>query len=39
VAADEAYGREGAFRAFLQAHHLLYAVTVPANQTVLPRPG
>jgi SRSO17 transposase len=39
VATDEVYGRDGAFRAFLEAHQLPYAVAVPANQTVLPRPG
>ncbi|HEX2185476.1 MAG TPA: IS701 family transposase [Chloroflexota bacterium] len=39
VAADEVYGRDGAFRAFLERLRLPYAVTVPANQTVLPRPG
>ena len=39
VAADEVYGRDGAFRAFLEKHRLRYAVTVQANQTVLPRPG
>jgi SRSO17 transposase len=39
VAADEVYGRDGAFRAFLEEHRLPYAVTVQANQAVLPRPG
>jgi SRSO17 transposase len=39
VAADEVYGRDGAFRGFLEDNHLPYAVTVPADQTVLPRPG
>ncbi|CAM4395912.1 IS701 family transposase [Nocardiopsis rhodophaea] len=39
IAADEVYGRDGRFRAFLEAHRLPYAVTVQANQTVLPRPG
>ena len=39
VAADEVYGRDGAFRAFLEQRRLPHAVTVPANQTVLPRPG
>jgi SRSO17 transposase len=39
VAADEVYGRDGAFRAFLEKHRLPYAVTVQASQTVLPRPG
>jgi SRSO17 transposase len=39
VAADEVYGRDGAFRAFLEERRLPYAVTVQANQTVLPRPG
>ncbi|MER5358837.1 IS701 family transposase [Streptomyces sp. NPDC002785] len=39
VAADEVYGRDGAFRAFLERNRLPYAVNVPADQTVLPRPG
>lgn len=39
VAADEVYGRDGAFRAFLEEHALPYVVAVQANQTVLPRPG
>ena len=39
VAADEVYGRDGAFRAFLEERQLPYAVNVQANQTVLPRPG
>ncbi|MGH3804183.1 MAG: IS701 family transposase, partial [Pseudonocardiaceae bacterium] len=39
VAADEVYGRDGAFRAFLEENHLPYAVNVQANHTVLPRPG
>ncbi|MFI6056557.1 IS701 family transposase [Streptomyces violascens] len=39
VAADEVYGRDGAFRSFLEQHHLPYVVAVQANQTVLPRPG
>ncbi|MGI5144043.1 IS701 family transposase [Streptomyces sp. CA-106110] len=39
VAADEVYGRDGAFRVFLEEHHLPYAVNVQANHTVLPRPG
>ncbi|MFJ8062962.1 IS701 family transposase [Streptomyces sp. NPDC096142] len=38
-AADEVYGRDGAFRAFLEEHALPYVVAVQANQTVLPRPG
>ncbi|WP_258017431.1 IS701 family transposase [Streptomyces noursei] len=39
VAADEVYGRDSAFRAFLEAHRLPYAVAVQANQTILARPG
>ena len=39
VAADEVYGRDGAFRAFLQQRRLPYAVAVQANQTILARPG
>jgi SRSO17 transposase len=39
VAADEVYGRDGAFRAFPEQHHLPYVVTVQANHTVLDRPG
>ncbi|MGW3654177.1 IS701 family transposase, partial [Streptomyces sp. NPDC000878] len=39
VAADEVYGRDGAFRAFLERRRLPYAVTVSSSQTVLPRPG
>ncbi|GAA1980465.1 hypothetical protein GCM10009799_02000 [Nocardiopsis rhodophaea] len=39
VAADEVYGRDGRFRASLEAHRLPYAVTLQANHTVLPRPG
>ncbi|MEU1591278.1 IS701 family transposase [Streptomyces sp. NPDC005708] len=39
VAADEVYGRDGAFRSLLEAHRLPYAVAVQANQTVLPRPA
>ncbi|WP_408646656.1 IS701 family transposase [Streptomyces capitiformicae] len=39
VAADEVYGRDAAFRALLEQPRLAYAVTVQANQTVLPRPG
>lgn len=39
VAADEVYGRDGAFRAFLEGLRLPYAVNVQANTTVLPRPG
>jgi hypothetical protein len=39
VAADEVYGRDGTFRAFLEEHRLPYAVAVPTDQTVLPRPG
>ena len=39
AAADEVYGRDGAFRAFLEERRIPYAVVVPARQTVLPRPG
>ncbi|MEU1276576.1 IS701 family transposase [Streptomyces sp. NPDC005799] len=39
VAADEVYGRDGAFRRHLEDHDLRYVVTVQANQSVLPRPG
>ena len=39
VAADEVYGREKAFRSFLEEHHLPYVVTVQANTPVLARPG
>ncbi|MFF8919307.1 IS701 family transposase [Streptomyces sp. NPDC015032] len=39
VAADEVYGREKAFRSFLEDHHLPYVVTVQANTPVLARPG
>ncbi|MFJ5036234.1 IS701 family transposase [Streptomyces sp. NPDC088560] len=39
VAADEVYGRDGAFRRHLEDHDLPYVVTVQANQSVLPRPG
>jgi SRSO17 transposase len=39
MAADEVYGRDGAFRAFLEEHHLPYVVNVQADHTVLPRPG
>lgn len=39
VAADEVYGRDGAFRAFLERRGLPYAVAVQANQSVLARPG
>jgi SRSO17 transposase len=39
VAADEVYGRDGAFRRTLEEHGLPYVVTVQANQSVLPRPG
>src|SRR5699024_10524707 len=34
VAADSAYGRDGKFRAFLQAHRMPYVVEVPVKQTV-----
>src|SRR5699024_2226655 len=33
-AADSAYGRDGKFRAFLQAHRMPYVVEVPVKQTV-----
>ncbi|GAA2119347.1 hypothetical protein GCM10009802_21490 [Streptomyces synnematoformans] len=39
VAADEVYGRDGAFRRHLEEARLPYVVTVQANQGVLPRPG
>lgn len=39
VAADEVYGRDGAFRGSLEEHHLPYVVNVQADHTVLPRPG
>ena len=39
MAADEVYGRDGAFRRFLERHQVPYVVTVPSAQTVLPRPG
>ncbi|MEU1599909.1 IS701 family transposase [Streptomyces sp. NPDC005708] len=39
VAADEVYGREKAFRSFLEEHHLPYVVAVQANTPVLARPG
>lgn len=34
VAADSAYGRDGKFRAFLEAHRMPYVVEVPVKQTV-----
>ena len=34
VAADSAYGRDGKFRAFLQAHRMPYVVEIPVKQTV-----
>ncbi len=39
AAADEVYGRDSAFRAFLEQRQMPYVVTVPSSQTVLPRPG
>jgi hypothetical protein len=39
VAAREVCGRDGAFRDFLGTRQLPYAVTLQANQTVLPRLG
>ncbi|WP_344941893.1 IS701 family transposase [Sphaerisporangium flaviroseum] len=39
VAADEVYGRDGAFRSSLEERGLPYAVTIQANQKVLDRPG
>ncbi|MFE6555811.1 IS701 family transposase [Streptomyces sp. NPDC057746] len=39
VAADEVYGREKAFRSFLEEHRLPYVVAVQANTPVLARPG
>ncbi|MGW1047499.1 IS701 family transposase [Streptomyces sp. NPDC002547] len=39
VAADEVYGRERAFRFFLEEHRLPYVVNVQANSPVLQRPG
>lgn len=39
VAADEACGRDGAFRALLEENHLPCAVNVQASHAVLPRPG
>ncbi|MER7468760.1 IS701 family transposase [Streptomyces sp. NPDC097981] len=39
AAADEVYGRDGAFRAFLEEHRIPYVVNVPTAQTVLPQPG
>ncbi|WP_155361810.1 IS701 family transposase [Acrocarpospora macrocephala] len=39
VAADEVYGRDGAFRSYLEERGLPYAVTIQANQKVLDRPG
>ena len=39
IAADEVYGRDKGFRAFLEEHNLPYVVTVQANTPVLPRPG
>ncbi|MEU8249331.1 transposase [Nonomuraea sp. NPDC048916] len=38
VTTDEVYGRDGAFRAFLERHGLPYAVAVQANQAA-PRPS
>jgi SRSO17 transposase len=39
VAADSAYGRDGAFRAFLEARRMSYVVEVPVNQTVVDLDG
>lgn len=39
VAADSAYGRDGKFRAFLQAHRMPYVVEVPVKQTVADTDG
>lgn len=39
AAADEVYGRDGAFRAFLEERRIPYVVNVPTAQTVLPKPG
>ncbi|MFI6056174.1 IS701 family transposase [Streptomyces violascens] len=39
VAADEVYGRENAFRIFLEEHHLPYVVNIQANTPVMARPG
>lgn len=39
VTADEVYGCDGAFRAFLEQCRIPYAVAVRASQGVLPRPG
>ena len=39
LAADEVYGRDGAFRSFAESRHLPYVVNVSSAQTVLPRPG
>jgi hypothetical protein len=34
VTADSAYGRDGRFRAFLQAHRMPYVVEVPVRHTI-----
>jgi len=39
LAADEVYGRDGAFRSFAESRQLPYVVNVSSAQTVLPRPG
>ena len=39
VAADSAYGRDGKFRAFLEAHRMPYVVEVPVKQTVADTDG
>lgn len=39
VAADEVYGKERAFRAFLEERRLPYVVNIQANTPVMARPG
>ncbi|MEW2484740.1 IS701 family transposase [Streptomyces sp. NPDC048411] len=39
VAADEVYGREQAFRSFLEERRLPYVVNIQANTPVMARPG